>query len=89
MKMYEACGQDPELTKTWVDTELKKHEKLAAQSKGKFLLATEDPTVLDFKVGPYWEILYLFQEGPLENVWVAIDMEKQAPNLLAYIKRFR
>ena len=68
---------------------LKTHEQFASQSNGKFLLGTDHPTVLDIHVAPFWEFLYMLKDGPMADVYEALNLPENAPNLLAYIERFR
>ena len=67
-----------------------KHEAIAKAAEGKFLFGTDDLTLMDLHIAPYWELLYLCHSGgPMADLGQALNLAKNAPFLLYYIERFR
>ena len=45
-------------------------------------MGTDEITLLDIQIAPFWEMLYLMTKGPLENVGKELNLAKNAPHLL-------
>ena len=60
----------------------------AKYSDEKWLFGTNEPTLLDVYTAPFFEILYLWQDGVMSNVTDRIELAKNAPNLIKYVQRF-
>ena len=50
-----------------------------------WLFGYSEPTLLDVYVAPFFEILYLWQEGVMSNVTDRLELAKNAPNLIKYV----
>ena len=72
--MVLARGQDEGKIEEFAENTLPLYEEWASNSKGKFLLGTDYPTLLDIHCGAVWEIVYLWvkenksQDNPYLNV---------------------
>lgn len=88
-KVYDNRGYNNVKNFFLKDFNLNYHERIAALSKGKYLLQTDDITLLDIHVAPFWETLYLLNKGPMKEDLEPLNLETKAPNLIKYIEMFR
>lgn len=58
-EIWESRGRNKALIARF-NNDLVKHDELAFDSGGKFLMGTSEPTLLDFHVAPFWELLHFF-----------------------------
>ena len=76
-----------QILEAFIEKELPKYEKLVPEEG--FLSEECEPGIIDAYVAPYFEQLYLLKRGPMEGVFKCLNIKKNAPKLLAYIRRFR
>ena len=84
--IYPSIGTDPvpidkfgaELLPIW-------EAMCAKTSDDKWLFGTAEPTLLDVFTAPFFEILYLWQDGVMSNVTDRLELAKNAPNLIKYV----
>jgi len=62
---------------------------MCTEANGKFLLGTDEPTLLDIHCAPFWEIIYLWDHGVYADVDEVLKIRENAPNWCAYMERFR
>ena len=62
---------------------------MAIEANGKFLLGTDDLTLLDIHCGAMMECGYLMQKGIYASVDEVLKIRENAPNWAAYMDRFR
>jgi hypothetical protein len=65
------------------------HERTAELSEGKFLMATDELSLVDIHIGPIWETLYMLYKGPMKEELKSLELETKAPLLIQYVERFR
>ena len=82
-------GQDEEKINKYKNETLPAFEEMCKKSNGKFLMGTDDLTMLDIHCGPMWEIVYLFEKGVYANVDEILKIRENAPKWCAYMERFR
>jgi|EP00670_Eutreptiella_braarudii_P010276 glutathione S-transferase len=87
--IYMSRGLDDETTDRFGSTGLVQWENLCAKAEGKWLFKTEEPSMLDCHVAGFMELLYLYQDGVFSNCTDRLDLKNKAPNVLAYVERFR
>ena len=51
------------------------HEKMAELSEGKYLLRSDEVTLLDIHVAPVWETLYVLNKGVMREDLKSLDLE--------------
>jgi glutathione S-transferase len=86
-QLFASRGNDPDLIRTFKTNELPKHELMAPVST--HFLWGDDITIVDIMIGPFWEYLFLFKEGPMELIFAELDIPRTAPRLYTYIQKFR
>ena len=76
----------------FVDEELSKHEAIAEFPRKTghiYLFETDDITLLDIHIAPYWELLLKFKESRDQTIWNHLNLKQNAPCLLGYVKHFK
>lgn len=69
---------------------LPKFEAMATKVGYRWLWDTDRLTFFDIYVGSVWEFLFIFREAPaLAESFKLINLKKNAPNMVRYVKRFR
>ena len=82
-------AEDKEALEKFRDTGLTKFEEMCIKAGDKWLLGTDEPTLLDIYAGSSWEIMYLRSGGVYEYSDSILQKETVAPHWLNYVKRFR
>lgn len=82
-------GEDVEKINKYKEETLPIFEAMCTEANGKFLLGTDELTLLDIHCAPMWEIVYLFEDGVYSNVDEHLKIRQNAPNWCAYMERFR
>mmetsp|Transcript_40756 Transcript_40756/g.53467 ORF Transcript_40756/g.53467 Transcript_40756/m.53467 type:complete len:112 (+) Transcript_40756:390-725(+) len=81
-------GQDVEKLQKYKEETLPIYEQMCTEANGKFLLGTDEPTLLDIHCAPFWEIVYLWDRGVYADVDEVLKIRENAPNWCAYMERF-
>ena len=82
-------GKDVEKINKYKEETLPIFEAMCTEANGKFLMGTDDLTLLDIHIGPFWEMLYL-RSGPVfGDVDEHLQVQTNAPNWYAYVTKFR
>ena len=82
-------GLDVEKILKYKEETLPIFEAMCTEIAGKFLLGTDDLTLLDIHVGPMWEIMYLLTGEIYDDVDQHLQIKTNAPNWCAYMEKFR
>ena len=82
-------GQDVEKLQKYKEETLPIYEKMCTEANGKYLLGTDEPTLLDIHCAPFWEIVYLWDRGVYSDVEEVLKIRENAPNWCAYMDKFR
>jgi len=87
--VYLTRGEDKSKIEEFAKT-LPAHNDFAALSKGgKWLMGTDHPTMLDIHVAPMWEFIHIMQHSAMAPAMELARLSEQAPDVLAYIERFK
>jgi len=82
-------GNDVEKINIYKEETLPVFDAMCAEANGKFLMGTDDLTLLDTHIGPMWEGLFM-RTGPVfAHVDEILQIETNAPNWCAYMRKFR
>ena len=65
------------------------YEQWVTEANGKYLLGTDEITMLDIHCGSLMEGIYLWEKGPYLDVDAHLRIRENAPNWVAYMERFR
>jgi len=64
-------------------------EDMCRRSEGKFLFRTDEPTLLDVHVAPYFEKLAYFDGSVNQNCFDRLDVHNNGKHILEYVKRWQ
>jgi glutathione S-transferase len=60
-----------------------------AVSQGKWFAGTDEPTMIDIHIAPFFELLFAWQKPPMSNVTDKLDLAQNGPNVLQFVEKFR
>eukprot|EP00959_Pyramimonas_sp_CCMP1952_P208410 4359615-Pyramimonas_sp.AAC.2 len=87
--VYLTRGKDASKIEEFAKT-LPQHNEIASAAKdGKWLLGTDEPTMLDIHIAPMWETICIWQHSALAPAMELAKFAEQAPDVIAYVERFK
>mmetsp|Transcript_15974 Transcript_15974/g.34676 ORF Transcript_15974/g.34676 Transcript_15974/m.34676 type:complete len:270 (-) Transcript_15974:106-915(-) len=87
--VYLSRGEDTSKIEEFAKT-LPTHNEFASLAKGgKWLLGTDEPTMLDIHVAPMWEVMCIWQHSTLAPAMEHAKFAEQAPDVISYVERFK
>jgi glutathione S-transferase len=82
-------GEDPVKLDAMRDM-ISKHNDFAKRAAGgKWLMGTDEPTMLDIHCAPQWEIFCSWMTGPMKAVLDHTKFVEQCPDVIEYVARFK
>lgn len=84
-------GEDTEANETFIKEGLPLWEAYASRhAEDKWLFGTDEPTMLDINLAPFWDMLFTWESAPAVADTIAqINFRENAPRWVAYMEKFR
>ena len=88
--LLNSCGLNEEKVQKFQNESLPFFEEMCKTAGDKWLMGTDDLTLLDIHCGPMWEKIYVAEEsGALPDLMLRLNWRETAPAWCAYVDRFR
>ena len=88
--VYNSRHEDEEKLKAFKEKALSKFEEMCKKAGDKWLLGTDEPTMLDIHCAGMWDMVYARDTGDVYKLSREVqDREAFAPAWTAFMERFR
>lgn len=79
-------GEDEEKLNEFAEAFPANNEFAAALAQGKWLMGTDEPTLLDIYAVPFYEMVYNMRHGPMGNIYERVAAS--CPNVWELVRKF-